>query len=326
MLIVTEGRAASRETAPSAAEARADAGFARWRADGQFAEDWRRAWLQRHAPPDLRGLTPAAVAARSVGAPEHDSWLAAPVQLRAGLDRVQLPTTGLLCLEASETIALVEAFNRELGRDELRLHDLPGGGLLLSGLTAPAAQTFDPASVLGRDIHPVVPRGTDAAPLRALAGEIEMWLHEHPLNLVRHRRGAPAISGLWLWGGGAYPAETPTPALPRVVGTADESMGFGGTDAWLRTVATLTGTAANGFAPDFATLVVGAVQQGVVAVRARDPEDSLRRSWLEPARAALAARRLGRLTLWVEGSILALSPSSNWHYWRPVQHWLEFIE
>lgn len=324
MLIVTEGRAASRETAPEMA--RADSAVARWRADGQFTEDWHRAWLQRHAPLDLRGLTPAAGAARSIGAPERDSWLAAPVQLLAGLDRVHLPPTGLLCLETSETAALIDAFNRELGRDGMRLHGLPGGGLLLSGLTAPAAETFDPASVLGRDIHSAVPRGADGAPLRALVGEIEMWLHEHPLNLARRRRGVPAISGLWLWGGGALPGENATLTRPNVAGVTGERMVFGGSDPWLRAVAISTGTAADGFAPDFTTLMAGAALQGVVAVRAQDAQDSLRRSWLEPARAALAARRLGRLTLWVDGKILTLSPSSNWHYWRPARHWLEFIE
>ncbi len=323
MLIVTEGRVASRQSVPAV---RADAGIARWRPVGPFNGDWRGAWLQRHAPDGLRGLTPAAVAARSIGASERDSWLAAPVQMLAGLDRVHLPPTGLLRLEDSETSAWVDAFNAELGRDDMRLHALPGGGLLLSGLAAPAAETRDPASVLGRDIHEAVPRGAEAAPLRALAGEIEMWLHEHPLNLARRRRGAPTLSGLWLWGGGAGSTQPTTREPLRPARAVTEGVAFGGSDAWLRAVATLSSAAADRFVPDFAAMMACEAQRGVAAVRAQDAQDALRSIWLEPARAALAARRLGRLTLWVEGRILTLSPSSNWHYWRPAQHWLEFIE
>ena len=117
---------------------------------------------------------------------------------------------------------------------------------------------------------------------------------------------------------------TREPLRPARAGT--EGVAFGGSDAWLRAVATLSSAAADRFVPDFAAMMACEAQRGVAAVRAQDAQDALRSIWLEPARAALAARRLGRLTLWVEGRILTLSPSSNWHYWRPAQHWLEFIE
>jgi hypothetical protein len=29
-----------------------------------------------------------------------------------------------------------------------------------------------------------------------------MWLHDHPVNGARGRRGEPPVTGLWLWGGG----------------------------------------------------------------------------------------------------------------------------
>ncbi len=39
--------------------------------------------------------------------------------------------------------------------------------------------------------------------------EIEMWLFDHAVNESRRRREAPAISGLWLWGGGAADEQLP---------------------------------------------------------------------------------------------------------------------
>jgi hypothetical protein len=42
--------------------------------------------------------------------------------------------------------------------------------------------------------------------LRRLGAEIEMWLHDHPINDARRRRGELPVTSLWLWGAGAVPA------------------------------------------------------------------------------------------------------------------------
>lgn len=317
MLIVTEGRAVS----PDAALAAPLSGKARWRETGRVADDWRQALLRAELPTTLAMLTPAAIAARSVGAGERGSWLAAPVHLQAGLDRVHLPAHGLLRLADFEMQEFAAAFNAQLGSRSLQMHALPGGAAVLSGVDAPDALTTDPALVLGADVRDAVPRGVDAAPVRAVSGEIEMWLHEHPLNLARCRRGEPAVSSFWLWGGGAGLAAAPS-AVAAPVGT----LSFGGNDPWLRAAQRVLDPARDMPAEDFAQWLASRFTRGVVAVSAARDLADLHSVWLEPARAALAARRIARLTLWLDGRILTLSRASNWHYWRPAQHWLEFLK
>lgn len=317
MLIVTEARAVSHEPV----NPRLWSGRARWRDAGRLAEDWRQALLRAQWPSALAQLTPAAIAARSVGASEGGSWLAAPVHLQAGLDRVHLPMHGVLRLADAELQSFAAAFNAQLGTPSLQLRVLSGGGFVLSGLDAPRAVTSDPATILGADVREAVPRGVEAAPLRALSGEIEMWLHEHPLNLARQRRGELPVSSLWLWGGAEPLATGPlVRALP--VGAP----AWGGEDAWLRAVARVAAPEGRGTSADFATLQALGADCGIVAVSATRGLDEWHAAWLEPARTALAARQVGRLTLWVEGRILTLVATSSWHYWRPARHWLEFLQ
>jgi hypothetical protein len=42
--------------------------------------------------------------------------------------------------------------------------------------------------------------------VRRWLNEIQMLLHEHPVNVAREERGEPPLNGIWLWGGGKPPA------------------------------------------------------------------------------------------------------------------------
>jgi hypothetical protein len=62
-------------------------------------------------------------------------------------------------------------------------------------------QLHAPERVRG-SLYESMPGGGDSAQLRRLMTEMQMLLHEHPLNLARERRGEPAINGVWPWGAG----------------------------------------------------------------------------------------------------------------------------
>jgi len=55
---------------------------------------------------------------------------------------------------------------------------------------------------LAHDLEASLPNGPDAAVLKRLGAELEMWLHGHPVNEARARRGELPVSTLWPWGGG----------------------------------------------------------------------------------------------------------------------------
>jgi len=62
-----------------------------------------------------------------------------------------------------------------------------------------------------------LPEGPEARSFHRLHSELQMLLHDHPVNRRRAEAGLPAISGLWIWGGGTTPAKVPQ-VLPMLFG------------------------------------------------------------------------------------------------------------
>jgi hypothetical protein len=71
--------------------------------------------------------------------------------------------------------------------------------------SAPALVTTPAPDALGRDVDPLLPRGEDALHWHRRLNEIQMLLHEHPVNHAREARGAVPVNSVWLWGGGCMP-------------------------------------------------------------------------------------------------------------------------
>ena len=190
--------------------------LARWLAQGdaeQRSGDWRQ-WLWRElGGRERRPLPAAAIAAAAVpglGA-DRPVWFATPVHFVAGLDTVRLHPSGLLELLADEQQALAADFGRVFAGSGHTLHPAGRRELLLAGgemATASSVRSHDPAQWLGADPGAGLPAGEGAAALRRLGAELEMWLHEHPVNVARAARGLLTVNALWLWGGGA-----PAPAV-----------------------------------------------------------------------------------------------------------------
>jgi hypothetical protein len=66
--------------------------------------------------------------------------------------------------------------------------------------------TTPPSAARGTTIGDKLPSGADAARFRALMNEVQMLLHEHPVNTEREARGARPINSVWFWGGGTLPS------------------------------------------------------------------------------------------------------------------------
>jgi hypothetical protein len=132
-------------------------------------------------------------------------WMATPVHLVAGLTSLHLDRRSILRLPADDLTALAAEFRRVFHDSGFVLEPLDSGGFLLFGPRMPVAQTLEPARVMGNSIADAQPVGASDPALRRLGAEIEMWLHEHPVNDARRRRGEGPVTGLWLWGGGPSP-------------------------------------------------------------------------------------------------------------------------
>ncbi len=74
-----------------------------------------------------------------------------------------------------------------------------------------------PEQALGEDLYEHLPQGPDGRRWRVLFNEVQVLLHQHPVNAERRARGLPPVNSLWLWGGGTLPQRVTT-TLAGVIG------------------------------------------------------------------------------------------------------------
>ncbi len=219
-----------------------------------------RAWLARRmGSEELAQAAPAAiVAATSEAAATVDAassrvdavtdsappippvigtvWIATPVHLLAGLTRLHLDYRSLLRLSPAELTDLARDFATTFGDSGFHLAPSPSGALLLRSRAPVDATTTEPARALANELGAALPSGPDARVLKSLGAEMEMWLHSHPLNEARARRGELPVSTLWLWGGG------PQLRSPSTSVSQPTSLAVFGSDPYLIGLGHLGGT------------------------------------------------------------------------------------
>ena len=302
-----------------------------------------RGWLREHlaGPP----LSAAATVAAAWGLPQDATrqyWLATPVHLFAGLDSVHLHPQGLLRLSNEGQQRLVSDFAALFRDSPWRLFARDRRELLLSGPPV-AADGADPATLLGSDPSAGLPRGADAATLKRLGSEIELWLYEHPLNLERQRAAQLPVTALWLWGStppvpagtpaGAPPARQPAcAALPRLAGEdtyAEALWQLCGAPAGSAPAA--GAPAANAAATLDASSALREPRGVVMLQRVGEPPGlaaqlaQLERHWFAAVRAALRARRLSGLHVLTGTHVHTARWWSLARLWRRRRPWWELL-
>jgi hypothetical protein len=147
------------------------------------------------------------------------SWLSAdPAWVQPDLAGARLLACGQLQLGMDEAQALAEPLKP--------VFDDAGMRLEISSpdrwhLRLPAAMSLPdfaaPEQALGEDLYQHLPQGADGRRWRLLLNEVQVLLHQHPVNAARRARGLPPVNSVWLWGGGALPAHVTT-MLAGVIG------------------------------------------------------------------------------------------------------------
>jgi len=157
-------------------------------------------------------------------APTQYLMRADPVHLRADQSRLRLFESHSFFISRDEADALVESINAFNAGRGWRLIAPQPQRWYLSLPASPQLQTCTPAQAAGRDIDAFLPQGQAARHWQAVITELQMLLHDHPVNLARAQRGEPAINSLWLWGGGVLPVSLR--AQPDVL-YADDALALG---------------------------------------------------------------------------------------------------
>ena len=276
---------------------------------------WRD-WLLAGAglPADVLACLPAGPCGWAVDAPQvpPGNWARAePVHLLAALDHLQLAGPVPLPLEAGESEALLTTLNAHLAGSGFTLHQAPRGGWLCRCPPGLAWTAADPWLAIGRNLRDWLPGGPGGPRVRALANELQMLLHEHPVNERRSARGLPPVNSLWLWGAGES-------AVAR--GLASGMLLTD--DDWLAGAWRL-----HGGEPSPLEALPSALDAGCAAVRvAASPGraqgglsgqlEHVEERLMAPARAALQQGRVARVALHLGQSVVEVHARARWAFWR----------
>lgn len=178
-------------------------------------------------------------------------------------------------------------------------------------------------AALGRDIHPLLPKGQNALKWHRVLNEIQMYLYTHAVN--DQRSGQQAINSLWLWGGAQYPlADTPlVPDIPVY-----------GNDLLLRGVMQSVGEVALPLPPDVSGMPAGDalvlldhLRLGACYGNAWDWREgwlALEKNWFAPLLAQLKSGQRSQLAVTFPelGLALQIDRSLRWRIWqRPQLPW-----
>jgi hypothetical protein len=264
--------------------------------------DWRADAYRVIAPKAAArpGLGAAALCAEPGSVDAASVFIATPVHYIAEMSNVRLASGGILSLSREEVDELAADFNRVWHDAGIRLICRRRTHLFCLTDRVLDAETRDPEDVLDRHIADYLPAGADAPRLRRLMSEIEMWLFEHAVNRTRIASAAPAVSGLWLWGGGPALA-----SLPTVEGWT------AGTDVFFEAFG------ANSGADRASGVVVIDEEPGSEAWR------DIESRWLERSLDDLNSGRISRLDLSAGGRCFSLTGRWNRRPWRRRRPWWE---
>jgi hypothetical protein len=306
--------------------------LARYGARARLASGWLDWLASACGRADLIGAAPARLAAAARPGPvrEHSGtlWLATPVHLSAGLARVHLEHQGLLELTDAELAQLAREFDASFAGDGFALTPAACRELLLQAPEALAGAAPEPARRAGAPLTHAAPQGPQVAPLRRLAAEIEMWLHNGTLNEARTARGALPVTTLWLWGEAGACGPFAARAGPPRFATF-------GCDARLAGLVRLEGGTIQGLPEELAPVLEADTERVLVVLhvggelREKDAATlaeallELDMRYVVPALEALGTGRIRQFTLIANDRALRARRFSRLRVWRRARFGLE---
>jgi len=166
--------------------------------------------------------------------------------------------------------------------------------------------TYLMSEAMGRDVGKYMPSGKDGMKFKALLNEVQMLLHEYPLNQAREKEGLLPVNSLWISGAGSLndinrPAQKPAFQL-----FANDALSAG--------LAQWANIACQPLPLDFSSIDNGS------AVLVLDNSSALDALWFEPLLKALKVGSIKALRCHfdVHGMtfMLYLKPIDAWKFWR----------
>jgi len=166
----------------------------------------------------LPAATPVApLAALGAGVDAGDDYVlcADPVHLEADRDEVVL-LQRVDDLSAADATKLAATLDRHFAGDDLRFVPARPDAWFARREQTPDLVTTPFDAAHRRSLFASLPSGADSGTWKRWQNEIEMLLHEHPVNATRDAQGLPAANGIWFWGGGRLSGVDSLPVVAAV--------------------------------------------------------------------------------------------------------------
>lgn len=233
------------------------------------------------------------------------AWVAAadPVYLEPRMDHLWLHALSPPHLETAALQRLVDYLQQTLGdASAFGFARLRACGYVTAAEPIATAE-FSAAALDQCAPDRFMPAGPQAAGHRRVVSEIEMALHDHPVNREREAAGLKPVNSLWLWGGGSAPAAGSGPLPPLF---SDDALLHG---YWL------SQDAASAPWPGTLDACLDSVDGAFVTTLPNDAADP--DAALDTLRRALGSGRVGRLVLlFADGLVATLRRRHRLRFWR----------
>lgn len=248
-----------------------------------------------------------------------------PVSYGFSQQGIQLADPASLVLSTDEQAA-IRAELTPLLADYGSLIVSPAGRWYLQPKVALADFPSDLHALVGAPAHLLLPGGDSGRPWRRLLNDLQITLHQHPLNRAREAAGQAVISSLALWGAGELPSAKPATAFDALCSANPVHRGLA-RHASIKTLDAapftdllreLTATQAQHPLRPLDDFILPTQQRDALAWR--EALERLETDWIAPALAALSAGQLSRLSLIALGDgsqlTLTLARRHRWQFWR----------
>ncbi len=228
------------------------------------------------------------------------NWLSAdPAWVQPDLNGARLLACGQMQLSAKDADELADALKPLFAEADMALEvSSPDHWHVRLPADTAVPPFAAPEHALGEDLYYHLPQGEEGRRWRILLNDVQVVLHQHPINVERRQRGMAPVNHLWLWGAGLLPGVVTT-SLKQVISD----------DVLLRALAAKAGTPA--MARDVSA--VSAAEPGTLVDLQDLPVDDIAMQWT-PALLELAKRK---------PLVLAFASGERWLHrpWHRLRFW-----
>jgi hypothetical protein len=243
-------------------------------------------------------------------------WLrATPVHLRVQRDELVLIPLASAAVSAAESQALLDTLNRHFAPDGLQFVAPHPQRWYLRLPSSPDLYTVSLEEATGRDIDDLLPTGDDRLRYHRLFNEVQMVLHDHPVNERREAADLLPVNSVWFGEGGVLPPQAPAP-WTAAVGDVPLLRGLG-----QRAGVPVAPLSAGPAVTETGELLVVLAEVDPASWAERVKE--IEREWLGPLLRRLRSGKVARLGIaTVHGGQVhqwTITRRDLWKFWRPVR-------